>query len=88
MQDKRLQDNNLNSSSAHMPSLDMFEEALRVRLEAFALDDQAICTFSAQAGLDALESHLELQQIQLNFLLNDIRCLRWIKRLMLADKAA
>jgi hypothetical protein len=83
-----MQDKNLNSSFAHMPSLEMFEEGLRVRLEAFALDDQAVCNYSAQTDLDTLESHLELQQIQLNFLLNDIRCLRWIKRLMLADQPA
>ena len=83
-----MQDKHLNSSSAHMPSIDLLEEGLRVRLEAFGLDDQAIFNYSAQTSLDHLESHLELQQIQLNFLLNEVRCLRWIKQLLLADKAA
>jgi hypothetical protein len=83
-----MQDKNLNSSSAYLPSIELFEEGLRVRLELFGLDDQAICAYSAQASLDRLESHLEeLQQVQLKFLLNDIRCLRWLKQLTLAEIA-
>lgn len=81
-----MQDKNLNSSSAHLPSIELFEEGLRVRLESFGFDGQDIFAYSTQASLARLESHLEeIQQVHLKFLLNDIRCLRWIKQLTLAE---
>lgn len=83
-----MQDKNLNSSSAYLPSIKLFEEGLRVRLESFDFDVQDICAYSAQASLARLESHLEkIQEVHLKFLFNDIRCLRWLKQLTLAEIA-
>jgi uncharacterized coiled-coil protein SlyX len=55
-----------------------FEESLRVRLEGFALDAHEVLTYSLNHNLATLQEHLELQQNQLDYLINDLRLLQWL----------
>ncbi len=61
------------------PSVSLFEESLRGRLEAFSLDAQAALEHSIQTDLITLQEQLELQQIQLRYLLNEIHLLHWLR---------
>ena len=60
------------------PSIALFEESLRERLEAFALDAQEALGYSMQTDIDTLQEQLELQQNQLRHLINEVRLLHWL----------
>ena len=60
-------------------SVDMFEESLRVRLEAFALDAQDALGYSIQTDTETLKERLELQMSQLSHLINEVNLLHWLK---------
>ena len=60
------------------PSIALFEESLRERLEAFALDAQEALGYSMQTDMETLQERLELQMNQLRHLINEIRLLHWL----------
>ena len=60
------------------PSIAMFEESLRERLEAFALDAQEALGYSMQTDIETLQECLELQMNQLRHLINEVRLLHWL----------
>lgn len=87
MQDNMNEALHPNNATGHAPqtplpdtlSVDMFEESLRVRLEAFALDAQGALGFSIQTDTETLKERLELQMSQLSHLINEVNLLHWLK---------
>ncbi len=63
------------------PSLALFEQSIRVRLEALALDADLPLECYQNADLDAVQENLEMQLLQLQFLLNEVHLLQTMKRL-------
>ena len=61
------------------PSLALFEKSIRVRLEALALDADLPLECYQNADLDAVQANLEMQLLQLQFLLNEVHLLKTLK---------
>ena len=74
-----MQYTNFNAGTPNLPSLSLFEESLRVRLEEFALDAQIPLDHYLKADLETVQEQIELQMHQLRFLLNEIRLLEMLK---------
>ena len=58
------------------PSLSLFEESVRIRLELFSLDAHIPLENYLNQDFETVEEQLDLQIDQLRFLLNEVRLLR------------
>ena len=79
-----MQSNHLNQTaqkySAQPFSISLLEESLRVRLEAFAFEDRELFEYSAENDLSVLQNQLELQLLQIKYLLNEIDTVHLLKK--------
>jgi hypothetical protein len=79
MQGKDL--NQVAQNSSALPfSISLLEESLRVRLEAFAFEDREMFEYTAQRDLSTLQNQLELQLLQIKYLLNEIDTVHLLKK--------
>ncbi len=67
---------NKNLPSLMAPSLPVFEQSFRVRLEAFVMEAHKPLDHYQAADWEATQEQLELHLLQLQFLLNDIRMIQ------------
>ena len=76
-----MQYNNLDLSAQNSgtPSLALFEERVRIRLEQFALNAQTPLEHYQQHNEEAISDYLELALIELRILHNDLQLLRLLK---------
>ena len=76
-----MQYTHFHEGTSSAPSLALFEQSIRVRLEALALDADLPLECYQNADLDAVQENLEMQLLQLQFLLNEVHLLQTLKRL-------
>lgn len=78
-----MQGKNLNpvaqNSNASQLSISLLEESLRARLEAFAFEGREVFEYGAQNDLYALQNQLELQLLQIKYLLNELQAVHLLK---------
>ena len=60
------------------PSIALFEQSIRTRVEAFALNAHAL--IEQNPDPEMLTNHIELTRMELSFLLNELRLLERLKR--------
>lgn len=65
-------------------SVPLFEESIRVRLEQLAFNAHSVLDYyqSQPHDHDALSDRLRLTQIELGYLVNELKWLEWIKRMI------
>lgn len=70
------------------PSIALFEESLRARLETLALDAHDHLQYSLQTNAEDLLEQLEIQTNELGFLINNIRWFQWCNEKLKEEEEA